>query len=359
MKDIKINEKVLNTVKNVIVYVLLAAQIGLFAYHLFLGFGVAFGQRVTVFYAVNLLLSFSDIGAASALKIIGGTILAIVYFVYTVRMIKAILNSVQWIKPALKNIELNSQVSNAVSNIPENLGKITVLNMAFLVFTRMVGPYRIPSGVIAILVISAILSIAGRFVVILIKEGDLFNTIYNVVVCTGIYLTSLVLFLASISTTSFKSTFGFLDALVTLAEHSDGLPSWMMLLDQFAVNNVLLLIMQFMVLNIIYDSLSYSSYRVVDPYSVRTLFIFSIVTAASHVFISVLVANEMGFDLVPAIVNAVKHFASTVAFAGVAYFSFKFPSKFELPKAPEASAEAAPENAAENTEAASGITIDG
>ncbi len=330
MKTIRTNLKVLNIAKNVLIYVLLAAQVGLAAYYLLAGVSNAFGMRVNVFSAATLCLSIMNIAASSLYKVIFGSLLGIYYYVFAVRMVKAIFTSVQYMKSSLKNIELNTQTVNAVTLIFENFGKCLYFSIAFTVISRIASFYKIPAGVIAVFAVSMVLIFVAKFIIELIKHNDVLNAAYKNIVSQGIFCAAILLLLASLSTTSIGTTFGIFKALLTASMYSEGAATWAALLDQFVVGNILIIILQILVLAVLIDFLTYPSYRVINRDSVKQIFIFSLVIAASHVVISGVVANEMGFELANALFGALKHYLPIVSFSGIAYYSFFFPTDFSL-----------------------------
>jgi hypothetical protein len=349
MKTLKVNVKVLNTVKNVLVYLLVAAQFGVLAYFLFAGVSSAFGMRINVFSAVTLSLSILSMAASSLYKIIFASLLGVFYFVFAFRMAKAAINSVQHLKSSLKNIELNTKTVDVVMLIFENFGNCLYFPIAFLVISRMVSSYAVPKGVIAVFVLFAVLDLVARFVIELIANNDLFDAIYKQIVCHGIILVATSLLIANISGATVGSVFNSFKAFGAIVVNSGDVAAWAGLIDQFAVNAALVIILQVFALATLRDLLSMRSYRLTDGYAVRRDFIFTIVIAVAHVILSAVVASSAGFDLVPVIIAAVMKYLSVVAFAGVANFAFNFPLDFVLPgnDSPAEESQAEAENSAE------------
>ena len=328
---IQVNVKILNLLKNVTIWLMLAAELGLVAFYLLGGVSNVFAVRVNAISAVGLLFSISNIGSSAFYKALFGTVIGFAYYAIAIKMIKSLFSSFSSVKPSFKNIEFNTQTVNSVVEIFVSLGECLYYSILYIVLSRMVSTHTLPSGVVTVLVLAALVLFFTGVIIRLIKNNDLLDAIYERVVCYGIFFVATMLLLANVSTTTIATTFDVFTALISTLANSSGISSWMSLLEQFGVNNVLLIIIQIFVLTFLKDLLTTGSYRTVDCETVRKAFVFTLITAISHVVISVICANVFGFDLVSTAISSAFKFLPVVAFAGVALYSFKFPLDFVLP----------------------------
>lgn len=335
MKAIKINVKTVNLIKNALVYVLLAAQIGLIAFYLFAGVSNAFGMRINVFSAVTLCLSVANVATSSFYKFIAAPILGAYFFIFAFRMVVSLINNFQYLKMSLKNIEYNTKIVDAVYYIFSNFGKCLYFSIAFLLISRAASLYRAPSGVITIFIIAALLCIVARFIIGLIDGQDLINSLYKNVLCYGIPLVAIALFFANLSNVTVGTTFNiFRSAMALIGNLSDGV-AWLAFLDQYGVSNICVLIIQVFGLGILVDLLTMRSYRSIDKYGVKKVFIFAIVIAAVHVALSAVSAVDMGFELIPVVFSALIKYLPATIFIGITYFSLSFPESIDFPEPSE------------------------
>lgn len=331
MKTIKIDAKILHKIKNLVVVLMLVGQAGLVAYYLFAGVSTAFGDQINIISAITFTFSITKISTVALYKAIFGSALGVLYFIFGVKMIKELFESCRQMKKALKDVELNPHILNSVILILESLGKCLFMSIAYTVVSRMISLYRVPAGVIAVFLAAGALHFLARIVISLIRHNDLLNAIYVQVVCFGIFLAAIIFILAFVSKTTLYNSFEVFRAAIYVAQNADGLVPWMNFIEQFAANNVLLIIIQISILIILSDLLTSTHHFGVREKMVKETLAFSVITFLIHVVISSYVANELGFDLVSAAIHSVKQHISIVILSGVALCSLKFPTELELP----------------------------
>lgn len=326
MKAIQINDKLLSILKNIVVFVLLAAEVAFLAFFLLGGVASAFGQTVNAFTVIHLVFSITYAGASSFYKIAFGTALGVLYIVYIVMIIKAIVSTIRYIKNSLNPISINGVAEYAIQRIYDNFGNCFFYIISYMIFARMVGFYTISSNVIACLIVGLIVSLIAKVVIELIRCNDLLSAAYSQIGCYGILLASIILFLVNICTTSFHTTFNVFSSSFATLQYAEGAANWVSLLDKFGVNNVLLIIIQIFTISVLRELLTYPHHAMgVTSSSVRKLFIFSAITFGSHILLVAIYTNEVGFDMTPAVINAAMKYLPIVIYSAIAWFTFKFP----------------------------------
>lgn len=331
METIKLNTKLLNTLKNAVVYLMFVAQAGLLGYYLLCGVSFVFGERINILSAITLVSGIFKLSSLALYRALFGTVLGVMYFVFAIKILKEWLGSIQYIKPSLKDIELNSHAVKSVALIFESFGKCLFLTIAYTVISGMISLYKVPVDVIIMFVFAGALSFAARIIIVLIRRNDLLDAVYTQVVCYGIFLASIVALLCNTLSASLYTTFGFVKAAIYAIQYSNGLMGWITLFEQFAVNNVLLIVIQVIILLILKDVLGATTHYAADSNTVKIMAMVSAFTAACHVLISAYVAYELGFDLISNTFNSILKYASLVILPAITWYTLKFPTELTLP----------------------------
>lgn len=327
------NKKLIEVIQIVLPILLLVFTAIFLLEFLLLDLPTVFGVGVNLVSAVDLVLSFGRISAASWYRPLAGTAMGVYYYSTAVFLIVRAILAIKAFINCLNNKNDEAKYGSAIRRLLASFGGSISGILTFHAVSCMVTGYgQMSETLTLLLVLGLVVHFVARVGVYLIEQKDILCAVWEGLLCNGIFMAACLLFCYSLRDASIYS---MVQGIMSLFSPNvlEGFTSryYITLIYEAFLKNIFLMSLLFSALRHLGNALGAVDYRSVGKSAMRGVLISSSVLVGICIIMSAYLANGSIGDTA---LKIIKEYCPMILAVVAAFLSISFPNRKPAQEAP-------------------------